>query len=261
MKAILPLCLLLILSLTSCQKDGTVKTEVRTVGAFSKVELNTAADVVLHPNQSGDPRVEITAGTNIIAKLNIGVANGLLTIGQRSTLHNRGPVKIDVYYGNLNDISLLGSGNISMVGIDSSATSYRVFLDGSGNCTVGMRTHSLIAQVEGSGNCEIALSGSSPLAQADIAVSGSGSLAVQGAASTLPATARATAIVSGSGNLEMLGLHAKTVSATVSGSGDATVFATDSLTGRVSGSGNLRFGGNPAYTNTSSTGSGNVQKL
>ena len=65
--------------------------------------------------------------------------------------------------------------------------------------------------------------------------------------------------ISGSGNVELAG-EAAEQDVTISGSGDATVWAIDSLDARISGSGSVKYYGRPT-TNLSGSGSGKFSSL
>lgn len=83
-------------------------------------------------------------------------------------------------------------------------------------------------------------------------LSGSGNVVAVGA------VGRLTALLPGSGNLQLGGLTARDVTATISGSGTIVVRATRSLHASVSGSGAIFYAGRPGVVTTSVTGSGTV---
>jgi len=66
--------------------------------------------------------------------------------------------------------------------------------------------------------------------------------------------------IGGSGTYLSPDLRSETASVTVSGSGGATLWATDSLDARVSGSGTVRYYGDPK-TSLTSTGSGTIKRV
>jgi Putative auto-transporter adhesin, head GIN domain len=70
-------------------------------------------------------------------------------------------------------------------------------------------------------------------------ISGSGTITVNGAASDQNLD------ISGSGRYQAEGLTSKTVKARISGSGNATVMATDVLDVQISGSGSVTYSGDP----------------
>jgi Putative auto-transporter adhesin, head GIN domain len=106
----------------------------------------------------------------------------------------------------------------------------------------------------------------------EVAVTGSGSieainldgevlsLSISGSASAKAAgrVDSLTVSISGSGSLGAAGLMVKRATITVSGSGDATVNASDELDASVSGSGDIRYIGSPRLTSRVS-GSGSIE--
>jgi hypothetical protein len=55
-------------------------------------------------------------------------------------------------------------------------------------------------------------------------------------------------------------LHSKTAAVTISGSGDATVWTTESLDARINGNGSINYYGAPSVT-SSGSGSGDVNNM
>lgn len=82
--------------------------------------------------------------------------------------------------------------------------------------------------------------------------SGAGSLSADGEADMVDVT------MSGVGNADLSALKAKAVTALLSGTGSAKVFASQSLTGTVSGIGKLTYSGNPPKVQKSVTGLGSI---
>jgi len=86
-----------------------------------------------------------------------------------------------------------------------------------------------------------------------VSVRGSGTVRGDGTAHQL------SAVVSGSGDLELERLRAERVTVDVSGSGDVEVTADKALDVRISGSGTVKYHGNPTVTKAIS-GSGDLVK-
>ncbi len=74
-------------------------------------------------------------------------------------------------------------------------------------------------------------------------------------------TAGLDVTLAGSGTAQLRALTARDVEAVVSGSGAISVTATDRLDARVSGSGAILYGGSPAHVRTAISGSGAVTPL
>ena len=88
----------------------------------------------------------------------------------------------------------------------------------------------------------------------DVSTSGSGEFILAGKADKVDLN------IGGSGKFNCPDLQAKSVTVTISGSGEVTTWVTDSLDVRISGSGNVRYYGSPE-TNQSIAGSGSVKKI
>lgn len=91
-------------------------------------------------------------------------------------------------------------------------------------------------------------------ARLDVAIAGSGDIAVAGRADRLDID------LSGSGDADALGLAAVDVDVDIAGSGDAKVSASKKLDVTIAGSGSVRYAGNPT-TRSSIAGSGDLAKL
>ena len=66
--------------------------------------------------------------------------------------------------------------------------------------------------------------------------------------------------VSGAGDIDTRELKAKSVEISVSGAGNAKVFASESFEGRVSGVGNINYWGDPERQKTKVSGLGNIRR-
>jgi hypothetical protein len=65
--------------------------------------------------------------------------------------------------------------------------------------------------------------------------------------------------VSGAGDIDTRDLMAKSVEISVSGAGEAKVYASESFEGRVSGVGNIHYWGDPEHQKTKVSGLGNIK--
>ncbi len=109
-----------------------------------------------------------------------------------------------------------------------------------------------IDQINVSGSGNVSGDGDLTLDVLSIAVSGSGNVSLAGSVD------EQTIVVSGSGEVSNYSLSSRQTTATVSGSGEVRVTATEVLNATVSGSGDIRYRGNPAAVNQSVSGSGRV---
>jgi hypothetical protein len=86
-------------------------------------------------------------------------------------------------------------------------------------------------------------------------VSGSGDIKLAGNAQT------ATIRMNGSGDFSGRDFVTAVTMVSISGSGDATVNASQKLDARVSGSGDIRYAGNPKQVSKSTSGSGDIHRI
>jgi hypothetical protein len=224
-------------SLTSCFNinvsalvgSGNVVTQQRTVGAFTAVTTSFSGDVDVICKSTNAGAIEVSADDNIIQYIRTDVVGSTL--------------------------------RIYTDGIAGFSTSRRVYVRvpaqmierfeqrGSGNATItALDTPTFTATLSGSGDVQA----SGTMQTAATTISGSGNMRLVGNGQTMNAT------ISGSGNLDTRQFTAQQVTARVSGSGNASVFASQSLDGTVTGSGTILYYGNPSTIRRTVTGSGAV---
>jgi hypothetical protein len=208
------------------------QTEERNVGSFSKVSVSGAMDVFL---KEGDKEMLTVEAKGIeMDKIITEVDGGELKIklkdnnwdwwGKNTT------VKVYVTYKSLTAIRNSGSSDVVCNSVLKAET-FEVKVSGSGNFTGEVATKDLTVSI--SGSADVNLKGSAD--KQDISISGSG-------------------------DLEAKNLEGKNVKVSVSGSGNANVWATESIEARVSGSGDVQYKGNPTKEITKATGSGSVSR-
>ena len=220
-----------LLTLTACTKNaGTIITEDRTVGAFSGVEVSSAANVIITDDPGYEVRIE--AGDNLMPYIKTKVNNsGVLSIWESNNFiwhHRSVTVYISATY--LNKVVISGSG-------DFNASS--------------LHANDLDAKISGSGNIEI---NDLTADNVEATISGSGNINLSGD------TYRIDANISGSGDIDTRYLLAKIADVTISGSGDIKVYASQALYAKISGSGDIQYWGNPSNVNTNVSGSGTIVK-
>jgi hypothetical protein len=187
--------------------SGPDNTEIRQVGKFSGIELDTAADASfsIGPNSS----IAISGPANILPLVHTEVRNGALTVWLEKWVVMSKPLKLVITGPSLQAVSVPGSATMAASGLSADSL--------------------------------------------DISVSGSGVVSASGSVKNV------TVAISGSGDVNVSAIHAKTLVATVSGSGRLRGHASDSATVEISGSGDVRIDGNPARRTVSRSGSGDVQ--
>jgi hypothetical protein len=106
--------------------------------------------------------------------------------------------------------------------------------------------------VDISGSGRLSAPGIGDSQQLTVDISGSGQASISGSAEQVDVT------VSGSGQFDGRQFQTARASVSISGSGEAIVWATDRLDAKVSGSGKIRYVGNPGQLSTDVSGSGSV---
>lgn len=234
-RILLILCLAVLLAACSTNQgdlivgSGRSIAETRKVSDFTSLELSCFADVTL---VQGPLAVSIEGEDNLLPLIETRVSAGKLSIQTKpnSNIRSTKPIVVHVAVPELGSIHASGSGDVDIDGLTSS---------------------SLDLGVAGSGNVHI------HHLQADsvsAAISGSGDITLDGK------TGQLTVKNSGSGDFSGASLESLKTSVTDSGSGDATVWVTESLSVSLSGSGDLMYYGAPGLDQRV-TGSGNVEKL
>ena len=207
---------------------GSPKKESRTLEAFTAIDIDSAADVVI---QLGDThRVDIEAPSDLLPLLRTRVSEGALVIDTKSCVNMRGKQKVlvKVTMRSLRGLRVDGSGNVSA---RSEVRGDRLDLGigGSGNVTLGVSVKELAIEVSGSGNIEL-----------------------EGKAGTIGVE------VTGSGDIDLKAVTARRARVRLVGSGDIAVHALDALDAQVTGSGDIRYVGAPKKLQKSVTGSGSI---
>ena len=211
---------------TSLQGSGNLITEKRDVSSFYEVQLNGSGKVTLTP---GDKQsLESQTDDNIMPLIETRVINKKLTISHGKHQLRPTSFNVDITVVKLEGVSIAGSGDIS--------GNSRFFSD------------NFYAEISGSGDIELELE----VNKMKAAISGSGSINLFGKADDF------TAAISGSGKINAFDLEMKNVSATISGSGDCRVNASESLNATISGSGDIYYKGRPQIS-TRISGSGSLR--
>ena len=195
-------------STSGTQGSGVPVSQARDVAPFTSVELAGANNVAIRVGESQS--VVVKADDNLVDRVTTEVRSGTLVIGNTpGSFSTSSPMSVEVTVPALTALTLTGSGNIAVAGIE--AQSLAVDLPGSGTLTGAGSAVRLDATVSGSGVVQFAR-----LAARDVraAVSGSGSIFVN-------VTKMLDASVSGSGAIVYTGNPAD-VTRSVTGSGAIT---------------------------------------
>ena len=213
----------------SLNGNGNVKTETRNVGDFHSIKSSGSIDVEI--SQGDVYSVSVEDDENILPAIVTEVEGGVLNVHyKRNTSINQDHAKVYVKAPSLDKIISSGSADIIINDIIKNTRQIEISVSGSGNIKGGVDAPEISASIGGSGN---------------VSVSGR--------------TKNFSGKVSGSGNLDCSDLHSENTQVSVSGSGNAHVFASVSLKAHASGSGDVYYRGNPASPEIHTSGSGSVQ--
>ncbi|MGI4022142.1 MAG: head GIN domain-containing protein [Janthinobacterium lividum] len=203
----------------------------RKLSGFRAVASTGSFDVVLR--QGGSESVKVEADAEVINDIVTEVKNGTLTIRSKNTrnwsnMWNNRKITIYVVAKDLNSVSLSGSGDLKIEN-QFNANKLELRLSGSGDFRGAVNVKTLEASISGSG---------------DFSISGKAD--------------ESTVSISGSGDYHGSDLMTKSTAIRVSGSGDATIYASENVEASVSGSGDVHYSGHPKNVSKVAHGSGDI---
>jgi hypothetical protein len=190
------------------QGSGVAAREARTVEPFERVELAGSNNVAIRVG--GKKAVLVQGDDNLLDRVTTNVEAGTLVIGNRpGSFETNSPMSVGVSVPSLTGVTLTGSGNVVVGGID--AHSFTVNVSGSGVVAGRGTANRLDVTLSGSGDAQL-----ERLVAADVSavVSGSGRIVVT-------ATTSLDASVPGSGVI-VYGGDPSALTTSVTGSGAVT---------------------------------------
>jgi hypothetical protein len=188
--------------------SGISATETRTVGSFDSVALAGSNNVTIRVGEK--QAIVVHADDNLIDRVTTELEAGNLVISSTpGNFATESPMRVDVSVPSLSVLTLSGSGNIVLSGVE--AKSLEVTLSGSGVLAGNGTASELVVTVSGSGN---ALLTRLVASHVRAIVSGSGAIFVT-------ATKSLDASVPGSGAI-VYGGNPQEVTKSISGSGAIT---------------------------------------
>ena len=195
--------------------SGKAGTEDRAVGPVTDVTLSGIGNLTVR--QGDSPSLSVTADDNLLPLIETETSGKKLTIRTRSgyNLKPAGPVTITLTVPKLERLTVSGAGNATAERLTGDALTLK--LSGAGNATLRDATYKSLT----------------------ISLSGAGNARLTGTAE------KATASISGAGEIDAAEFKVATAEVKVSGAGNASVWATDTLKARVSGAGDVTYKGNP----------------
>ena len=249
--------------------SGELITESRDVSDFERVSLTCSGDVII--TQGEEESLTVETDDNIIEYVITEVKSGTLELSIKKGI-NISPTRFrfTLSVNDLDELSISGSGDITAdslitdslavkvsgsgdVRVDSLAAE-RIDVQSFGSGDVGidsLTAESVDVQIFGSGGAGIdALAADS----VDLEIFGSGDVELSGEVTQQDIG------ISGSGDYRGGDLRCETAEVTINGSGDATVWVTESLDARANNSGSLNYYGDP-QTSFSRSGPGGILSL
>lgn len=209
--------------------NGNIRTEKRNTGNFSSVKTSGSIDVEI--SNGAAYSVSAEDDDNVLPYIVTEVNDGTLNIHYKeNTSINNDHAKVYVTAPTLDKIVSAGSADITSQDVIKNAQQIAIDISGSGDVKAKVDAPTIDASVSGSGN--VSLSGH---------------------------TKNFTCEASGSGDLNCGNLESENTTVTVSGSGNAHVFASVHLSATTHGSGDISYKGNPSNPEIHTSGSGSVE--
>jgi hypothetical protein len=210
------------------------KIEDRHLSGFNALDLAGSFDVYV--TQGSTESVKVEAPDNIIDHIITEVNGGILRVYNKNDngfhwgdlFGNHKKIAVYVIVKDVNSIGLTGSGDVFF--------------------KEGIHTNTLKLRVSGSGD----MSGSVEVKNLEASISGSGDVKLSGRADN------STVSVGGSGDYSGRNLVTVNTAVRVSGSGDASVNASNRVDASVSGSGDIRYTGGAKSVSSAKSGSGDI---
>lgn len=206
---------------------GGAAEETRDVPSFTEVALKGSVDVDIVVGK--DRSVRVVADDDIIEHIETEVNNGRLEVKLDNHSH-RNIKKMHVYVTvpSLEAAAIYGSGDMKITGGIDGDFEFDIY--GSGDASID----DLNVQ------------------ELDLSIKGSGDLEIDGTCGSLDVS------IKGSGNVEGRGLKCSDVEASIMGSGDVAIHASEKIDATVKGSGDIDVYGNPDKVRTRVRGSGDI---
>ena len=223
--------IILLLGFSACDSNyregsGTKDSRTEATGSFNELSLegNYEATLIL----ADEPRVVIEADDNLLQHVEVSNSGGKLSIITEDDLVTDDPIKVTVYYKDLDYIVCGGAAVVRNEGLLSSHY-LQIDMKGAGVFDLDIETREVAVEIAGAGMVE--LKGSTNLIKCSIA---------------------------GAGNLAAYDLFSQDADIRLSGVGGAQVTVEGNLDARVSGLGSISYRGHPEKVNSQVSGLGTI---
>lgn len=189
----------------SIKGSGDIVTEDREVDDFTRIKLSGSFDIYVETGK--DLSLTVTFDDNLIDLITTEVRGKTLRIDSEGSFSSRKGCKIHITVPDLQEVSLSGSGDVEVYGLDNDF--FELSISGSGDADLEGKVEELEVKVSGSGDID-----ARELVAQDVyaKVSGSGDI-------TVTAMQKLDARVYGSGDITYYG-DPDRVKRSISGSGD-----------------------------------------
>jgi len=210
--------------------SGIVRTESRTVPAFTAIVIEGAGNVTL--SQASAQSLSVETDDNLLPLVKTEVRAGVLYLGFKQGVKpaHLSQLEFQITVPELTAVKISGSGNLHAASL--------------------IRAQALTLEISGSGGIYSELD----VGRLAVTISGSGGMTAEGKARQL------SVLISGSGSVQAHDLVSATAEVSVNGSGEAVINAQRTISINVSGSGRVAYGGGAEATIRKS-GSGVVQRF
>ncbi|MDQ2864294.1 MAG: DUF2807 domain-containing protein [Bacteroidota bacterium] len=209
--------------------NGNIRNEKRNVGNFTGVKTSGSIDVEITNGDSYSVSAE--DDDNILPYIVTEVNNGILNVHYKDgTSINNDHAKVYVVAPSLDKLISAGSADIASQDIIKSSQEIKIDVSGSGDVKAGVDAPRVSVSVSGSGN--VTLNGRTK----DFNCDGSGT-----------------------GDLNCGSLESENTTVTVSGTGNAHVYASVHLSATSNGTGDILYRGNPPNPEIHTSGTGSVE--
>lgn len=230
--------LLASVSFTSCDKENNCKngsggiiTRTLSIPGFTGIDFQEAGEVII--TQGAAREVVATGHANVVDNIKTEVSNGEWKIDLDHGCYDNYDLTIYITVPDLNEITLSGSGNITVNDFTDQGEDLDVNLSGSGS--ISLRSYN------GPENLSVN-------------ISGSGIITAYSPISTLK---NLNIKIGGSGDYLGFPIHSDDCTINISGSGNCQVFVNNTLDVKIGGSGSVFYKGHPTVT-SNITGSGTI---
>ncbi len=130
------------------QGNSHIINDIRGVDNFSSIELSCPADVIYKVAECSTMKIE--GPSNVLPLLCTIVKNNVLYIDIEQPVNLVGPLKLEISSPMLLEVTVNGSGSMSLQNVESS--SFNATLNGSGNIDIQGNIQKINIDIQGSGN-------------------------------------------------------------------------------------------------------------